>query len=204
MAATDKPNPVKMSLSIRQSSLDFKYIFIKNYNDYLIKIAYRSPSIFLDGIYLTIPLDVIKHSKLYNSVNRRQKFILIRNESAIIKEWCSLILKINNVLKNAVIGDNICDELEISSCDYIDKLWNSSEKTAPPLKSKSEKFKPFMKAHKLATGEEIFMLIVNNYELDEIDDNFNMTERPIIFQLSEINKRYNNYYCSTTLNYKYL
>ena len=194
--------PSKKWISIKQSQFDMKYIFIKNYNEYLIQIAYRSPSIFLDGIYLTLPAEVIAVSRLFYTRNHMQKIILIKTDSnPDVKKWCDLLLTINNALRKTVCGD---DSSEIEN-EYIEKLWRSDKHIAPPLKSNSrhERFKPFIKTHAIQKGEEIAMLVINNYNLMEKPDTFaNQISTPIIFHIKEINCHYHNYYCRTSLDYK--
>ena len=46
---------------------------------------------------------------------------------------------------------------------------------------------------------------INNYEIEETSATFcQQISTPIIFRLNHINFRYNNYYCRTSLSYKYL
>ena len=196
--------PLSKYIAIKLSHFDIKYIFIKIYNEHLMQIAYRSPSIFLDGIYLTVPTEVISSSKLYHTRNHLQKIILIKTDDRpLVKKWCEILQHINDSLKISICGKD-SNYMEI---DYIEKLWSSSEHIAPSLKTtgKHERFKPFIKSHTTQNGEDLVMLIINNYNLNENHDTFSLqVEAPIVFYVKEINHYYHNYYCRTSLSYKNL
>ena len=207
---TDIIQPIKKYIAIKLSEFDMKYIFIKTYNDYLIQIAYRSPSIFLDGIYLTLPTEVIAASRLYHTHNHMQKIIIIKlNTSPIVNRWCDILCNLNAILETAVCGEQEPSSKPSASAEdsYIEKLCASSGYIAPPLKgnSRHEQFKRFIKKYTTKSGEELAMLIINNYNLDENHDTFSeQTAIPVVFYMKEINHHYNNYYCRTSLSYKNL
>jgi hypothetical protein len=202
--AMSQITPSRKWISIKQSQFDMKYVFVKNYNEYLIQIAYRSPSIFLDGIYLTVPPEVIASTRLFHTHNHMQKIILIKTDAnQDVKKWCELLLKINNSLRKAVCGDDSSGKEN----EYIEKLWLSDQHIAPPLKSNSrhELFKPFIKTHVIQKGEEIAMLVITNYNL--VENHYTFPQQitvPIVFHIKEINRHYHNYYCRTSLDYKNL
>jgi len=186
----------KVIISIKQSMIDFQYIFVKYYNDYIIQISYRSPSIYLDGIYLTVPNEIFKTAKIYNTGHKSNTTLILKATDPIISSWCALLYKINKCLHASVMQ-------MFQKEEHQDQAKNKDSKN-----HKLIQYKPFIKLTKTRSGDNIYMIMINDYKLIEKRDDTSKIEStpdiPIVFYITEINRYYNNYYCRATLNYKYL
>ena len=144
----------KVIISIKQSMIDFQYIFVKYYNDYIIQISYRSPSIYLDGIYLTVPNEIFKTAKMYNTGHKSNTTLILKATDPIISSWCELLYKINKSLHASVIE-------MFQKEEHQDQAKNKDSKKNYRL----IQYKPFIKLTKTRSGDNIYMIMINDYKL---------------------------------------
>lgn len=220
-----KLEPIKNIITIKLINFNLQFVNIKFINEYTFNLNYKSPSIFLNGIYLQIPNYTINNCLLFNTQNKKQKILLINNENINneTSKFIDILIKINrkiseNLHKNLNIKtkkNNAKDQnkflfnqksFESVNDIFIENLM-SGNKNPPNLNlitNNKESYKAFIKNIKTKSNQDYYLIVINNYLLNETIEEFNSIKKDIYLKMDNVENKYNYYYCRTTLDYKNL
>jgi hypothetical protein len=216
MSLIQKEETIKNIVLIKHDKFNIQYINFKFINEYSFNINYKSPSIFLDGIYLKMPDQIFNNSMLYNTKNRKQKVILLNLDTTDIRFNKKIIGFINILINiNKKISDYIATLYNIKLAPnnyhkqelFIENLLLSTDKFAPSLNlltNNLENYKSFIKKIITKQNKQYWVIIINNYMLKENCEEYNNLKKDIYIKIDMVENKFNYNYCRTTLNYKNL
>ncbi len=91
-----------MNISIKPIHFSLNYVNCKFFNNNLMKLIYKSPSIFLNGIYFNLNIDLITHACIFTDITNiinGKLYLLLKNPNIEQMEILNLFIEINQLLR---------------------------------------------------------------------------------------------------------